>query len=159
MVNVEFIGRLGADSEVKVGKSGNQFLSFRIATDEYRNGKNEASWLNVVYTGDRAIKMHQWLTKGKAVSVHGVENVSTYTDRNGQVQVSRDVMADRVDFVNVGGSGQTQSNSSTTTTTQNQTNVGQPAPNVAAPTNIALSTGTMKPQETTPAKDDDDLPF
>lgn len=157
MVNVEFIGRLGADSEVKTGKSGNQFLSFRAATDEYRNGKNEASWLNVVYTGERAIKMHQWLTKGKAVSVHGVENVSTYIDRNGQVQVSRDVMADRVDFVNVGGSGQTQSN--TSTTTQGQANVGQSTPNVAAPTNIAPPAGTMKPQETTPAKDDDDLPF
>ena len=150
MVNVEFIGRLGADSEVKTGKSGNQFLSFRVATDEYRNGKNEASWLNVVYTGERAIKMHQWLTKGKAVSVHGVENVGTYVDRNGQTQVSRDVMADRVDFVNVGGSGQTQSNS--TTTTQGQANV-------AAPTNIAPPAGTMKPQETTPAKDEDDLPF
>lgn len=150
MVNVEFIGRLGADSEVKVGKSGNQFLSFRVATDEYRNGKNEASWLNVVYTGERAIKMHQWLTKGKAVSVHGVENVGTYVDRNGQTQVSRDVMADRVDFVNVGGSGQTQSNSSTTT---------QGQANVAAPTNIAPPAGTMKPQETTPAKDEDDLPF
>ena len=154
MVNVEFIGRLGADSEVKTGKNGNQFLSFRAATDEYRNGKNEASWLNVVCTSERAIKLHQWLTKGKAVSVHGVENVSTYTDRNGQVQVSRDVMADRVDFVNVGGSGQTQSNTSTTTITQNQT-----TPNVAAPTNIAPPAGTMKPQETTPAKDDDDLPF
>ena len=150
MVNVEFIGRLGADSEVKTGKSGNQFLSFRVATDEYRNGKNEASWLNVVYTGERAIKMHQWLTKGKAVSVHGVENVGTYLDRNGQVQVSRDVMADRVDFVNVGGSGQTQSNSATTT---------QGQANVAAPTNIAPPAGTMKPQETTPAKDEDDLPF
>lgn len=150
MVNVEFIGRLGADSEVKVGKSGNQFLSFRIATDEYRNGKNEASWLNVVYTGERAIKLHQWLTKGKAVSVHGVENVGTYVDRNGQVQVSRDVMADRVDFVNVGGSGQTQSNTSTT---------AQGQASVAAPTNIAPPAGTMKPQETTPANDDDDLPF
>lgn len=150
MVNVEFIGRLGADSEVKTGKSGNQFLSFRVATDEYRNGKNEASWLNVVYTGERAIKMHQWLTKGKAVSVHGVENVGTYIDRNGQTQVSRDVMADRVDFVNVGGSGQTQSNTSTTT---------QGQANVAAPTNIAPPAGTMKPQETTPAKDEDDLPF
>ena len=150
MVNVEFIGRLGADSEVKTGKSGNQFLSFRVATEEYRNGKNEASWLNVVYTGERAIKMHQWLTKGKAVSVHGVENVGTYIDRNGQTQVSRDVMADRVDFVNVGGSGQTQSNTSTTT---------QGQANVAAPTNIAPPAGTMKPQETTPAKDEDDLPF
>ena len=150
MVNVEFIGRLGADSEVKTGKSGNQFLSFRVATEEYRNGKNEASWLNVVYTGERAIKMHQWLTKGKAVSVHGVENVGTYIDRNGQTQVSRDVMADRVDFVNVGGSGQTQSNTSTTT---------QGQANVAAPTNIAPPAGTMKPQETMPAKDEDDLPF
>ena len=150
MVNVEFIGRLGADSEVKIGKSGNQFLSFRVATDEYRNGKNEASWLNVVYTGERAIKLHQWLTKGKAVSVHGVENVGTYIDRNGQTQVSRDVMADRVDFVNVGGSGQAQSNSATTT---------QGQANVAAPTNIAPPAGTMKPQETMPAKDEDDLPF
>lgn len=158
MVNVEFIGRLGADSEVKIGKNGNQFLSFRVATDEYRNGKNEASWLNVVCTSERAIKLHQWLTKGKAVSVHGVENVGTYLDRNGQVQVSRDVMADRVDFVNVGGSGQTQSNTAATAT-QNQAKPNVAAPNVATPTDIAPPAGTMKSQETMPAKDDDDLPF
>lgn len=152
MVNVSVIGRLGADSEIRTNKNGSQFLHFRMATDEFKNGKNETSWLSVACYGERSIKMQQWLTKGKPVSVHGIETVDTYTDRNGQVQISRDILADRVDFVSVGGSGQTESNSSETVGEEQQISAGTmkqkevPQPQAVQPQAAALA-------------DDDDLPF
>ena len=53
--------------------------------------------------------MLEFLKKGSAVSVLGVETVGTYQSKNGETMVSRDVIADRVDFVNLGKSGDTQS--------------------------------------------------
>ena len=116
MVNINFNGRLGADSEVRTSKSGKQYVSMRVATDEFRNGEKSTAWLNVTYHSDRAIKMQPFLKKGSAVSVIGSETVGTYQDKNGETQISRDVLADRVDFLGLGGSGSTQSNETVTDT-------------------------------------------
>jgi single-strand DNA-binding protein len=117
MVNINFIGRLGADAELKTAKSGRQYVSMRVATDEFKKGEKSTSWLNVTYTGDRALKMHEYLKKGSAIVVMGVETVDTYqSTKTGETMISRDVIADRVDFVGLGKSGDTQSNEATADT-------------------------------------------
>lgn len=116
MVNVNFNGRLGADAELRTAKSGKQYVAMRVATDEFKNGEKGTTWINVTYHGDRAIKMHEYLKKGSAVSVIGSETVGTYQNKNGETQVSRDVLADRVDFVGLSKSGETQSNDAATDT-------------------------------------------
>lgn len=111
MVNINFLGRLGADAELKTAKSGKQYVSMRVATDEFKKGERSTAWFNVTYTGDRAVKMHEYLKKGNAVSVMGVETIDTYqSNKTGETMISRDVLADRVDFVNFGKSGETQTN-------------------------------------------------
>jgi single-strand DNA-binding protein len=142
MINVNFNGRLGADAELKTSKNGKQFISMRVATDEFRNGEKGTAWMNVTYHGDRAIKMQEYLKKGNAVTVMGVETVSTYQNRNGETMVSRDVIADRVEFVNLGKSGETQSNDAVTDT-------GKFEPKTTA---AEMATATA-------ATDTDDLPF
>ena len=116
MVNVNFIGRLGADAELRTSKGGKQYVAMRVATDEFKNGEKGTAWINVTYHGDRAIKMHEYLKKGSAVSVMGSETVGTYQNKNGETQISRDVLADRVDFVNLGKSGDGQTNETSTDT-------------------------------------------
>ena len=119
MININFIGRLGADAELKTStKNGKQFVTMRVATDEFKNGENTTAWINVTYTAERAIKMHEYLKKGSAVSVHGIETVGTYQNKNGETMVSRDVLADRVDFLGLGKSGDTQSNESAVAKTE-----------------------------------------
>ena len=143
MINVNFNGRLGADAEIKTSaKSGKQYVAMRVATDEFRNGEKGTAWMNVTYHGDRAIKMQEYLKKGNAVTVMGVETVSTYQNRNGETMVSRDVIADRVEFVNLGKSGETQSNDTVTDT-------GKFEPKTTA---AEMATATA-------ATDTDDLPF
>ncbi len=80
------------------------------------NGEKGTAWINVTYHGDRAVKMHEYLKKGSAVSVMGSETVGTYQNKNGETQVSRDVLADRVDFLNLGKSGDGQTNETSTDT-------------------------------------------
>ena len=141
MVNINFNGRLGADSEVRTSKSGKQYVSMRVATDEFRNGEKSTAWLNVTYHSDRGIKMQPFLKKGSAVSVIGSETVGTYQDKNGETQISRDVLADRVDFLGLGGSGSTQSNETVTDTGKFKKN---------DETEMATATASTS---------DDDLPF
>ena len=44
-VKVNVIGRLGADAEVRESKNG-KFVTFRVATDEFKNNTNETVWLS-----------------------------------------------------------------------------------------------------------------
>lgn len=148
-VNVNIVGRLGRDAELVNGQKG-QFLSFSLATDEFKNGNRGTTWLRVNYNNTR---MLEWLKKGKMVNVIGKETVSSYQDKNGQTQVSRDVNADSVEFVNI-GSGQTQSESSNTQQTSNTTNETI----ASAP----ITTGNLTPPQNAMANSavvDDDLPF
>ena len=116
MLNVQFIGRLGLDSELRTAKeSGKQFLSFRAATDDFSNGERTTTWVRVTWTSDRAVKMQEYLKKGSQVSVHGVLRASIYQNKNGVNEINYDVFADRIDFVN-SSSGSTKVNEATTST-------------------------------------------
>jgi single-strand DNA-binding protein len=115
MINAEFIGRLGADSEIRQTKNGKQMVSFRVATDDFNGGERTTTWVNVMWTSDRAIKMQEYLKKGSHVDVRGVLRTSLYKTKAGESAISHDVFADRVDFVS-SGSGTTQVSEAATTT-------------------------------------------
>ena len=145
MVNINVIGRLGADAELINGKNG-QFASFRLAVDDRKDREKTTTWFRVTLNGDRVGKIVEYLTKGKLVNVIGTESVGTYQAKDGSTQVSRDINASNVEFVSV-GSGSTASDASTT---ESSTEV--------------VSTGTLKKQPTiaataTSTEPEDDLPF
>ena len=142
MLYTQLIGRLGADAELRTSTKGNQFVSMRVASNDFFNGENVTTWVTVMWSGDRAVKMQEHMKKGSAVSVHGTLRTSLFTNKNGEQSISTDLFADRVDFVNLGKSGDTQTNETVT------------------------DTGTFKPKAqaeevavASAASDADDLPF
>ncbi len=143
MIYSEVTGRLGADSELKTSKSGNQFVTMRVASNDFVGGENVTTWIRVLWSGERAVKMQEHLKKGSLVSVRGTQRVSLYDTKNGEKAISFDIFADRVDFVG-GGSGSTQSNESVTDTGTLKPKVE--APSVAAPQEVQSTSA-------------DDLPF
>ena len=144
MVNVNVIGRLGADAELIDGKNG-KFISFRLATDDGKNKNNEriTTWFRVTLNGDRVTKLVEYLTKGKLINVIGTETVGTYQAKDGSTQISREINASNIEFVSV-GSGSTASDTATSETP-------------------SVTTGDFKKDAvvTTASKEDagDDLPF
>lgn len=98
MTNVFIIGRLGADCVERTNKNGGTYLTFPFASDDYVNGERTTSWFNVSLIGERWVRMKQYLTKGKLIVIHGQETVRLYTDKNGEVRIGRDILADRFDF-------------------------------------------------------------
>lgn len=159
MVNVNFIGRIGRDAETKTAQNGRQFVTFNVATDEYQRGEKTTSWLRVTYTGERALKMAQYFTKGKLVNVIGSETVSTYQRQDGQIAIGRDVLADKVDFVN-SGSGHTHDDQAAASADCGT--LERPVAQTVPPTPAPAPTSNIPQQVAavaTPVEDDDDLPF
>ena len=145
MRNFGLDGHLGADSELIEGKNG-KFLSFRMANDDrLKNGDNKTDWFRVTMNGDRAVKLAEYLKKGKYVFVTGYLSVSTYQAKDGSTQVSMDISATSIDFANA-GSGQTKSDTEAITKT----------------TEAPVSTGKLKKSKVVETADEevkDDLPF
>ena len=79
MLYVELIGRLGADAELKTSAKGNQFVSMRVASNDFFNGENVTTWVNVMWSGERAVKMQEHMKKGSAVSIHGTLRTSLFS--------------------------------------------------------------------------------
>ncbi len=74
--NVQLIGRLGKNPEVRNFESGKKMASFSLATSEtYKNNKGEkvedTQWHNVVVWGKKADIVERFLSKGSEVGVHG----------------------------------------------------------------------------------------
>ena len=84
MIYSEVTGRLGADSELKTSKSGNQFVTMRVASNDFVGGENVTTWIRVLWSGERAVKMQEHLKKGSLVSVRGTQRVSLYDTKNGE---------------------------------------------------------------------------
>ena len=154
MIQVNFNGRLGADAEVRQGKEGKEFITFSVAVNEKRNGEKKTTWMRV--RSDN-MRIAPYLKKGSLVFISGNEDVSTFVDKNGSTQISRDVRAHNIDFISVGtaneNSGTENRASTPTTTTVAETTI--------TPTAMSMSCGTLQPQMATSviSEDNDDLPF
>lgn len=158
MRTVTVTGHIVADAERKISKSGKEYLSFRIANNEFNDekvdGKQKPYWYGVTSLNARHFNMAQHLTKGKPIIVEGNYSDRIYQNKEGNCEISRDILANAIYFLP--GSGE---NGNTTTTAQ---------PTTAAPTIQTTmeapkpTTADIKvPTQTAVAEDDgeDDLPF
>jgi single-strand DNA-binding protein len=64
------IGHLGKDAETRAAGSS-QVVTFSIAYTRKRKDEETTTWFRCQWFGDRAVKVAQYLTKGKAVQVVG----------------------------------------------------------------------------------------
>ena len=112
MVNVNFVGRLGGDSEIKES-NGKQFIVMRVAVDDYNFSTKEKTtqWINVTSHNSNVMNMQQYLKKGSSVMVLGTSRIRTYVNKEQVVVPTMDVFADRIEFV--GGSSKETSDQTT----------------------------------------------
>ena len=74
--NVQLIGRLGDNPQVRSFESGKKMASFSMATNEtYYNNKGEkvedTQWHNIVAWGKKADIIEGYLKKGSEIAVQG----------------------------------------------------------------------------------------
>ena len=88
---IQLIGNLGQDPELKTFESGMQAVNSTIATNEfYKNNKGEkiqdTQWHNLVAWGKTAELMTSLLSKGDEVAVQGRLIHKRYEDKSGQTK-------------------------------------------------------------------------
>ena len=159
MRKLEVTGHIVADAERKISKSGKEYLSFRIANNEFNDekgtdGKQKPYWIGVTSLNQRHFSMAQYLTKGKPIIVEGDYSDRIYQNKEGNCEISRDILANAIYFLP--GSGENGTNAaataaqSTTAAPKAQTKMETPKP----------TTEELKiPTTATTEDDDDELPF
>ena len=137
---IQIAGHLGADAETRHTPGGAKVSSLRLATKSRKKGEDQTIWYRISLWGDQFDNIMPYLTKGKVVIVSGeFMPPETYTDRNGQTQVSLEVRGSMVLFPSFGRKE------------------GQEG---AAPMATATATPAPAPAPAQPAaSNDDDLPF
>ena len=106
---VTLVGHLGADPELKYGKSGKALCNMRIATNETWKDKSGAKqekteWHRVVVFGENAENAAKFLKKSSECYIEGRLETRMY-ERDGQKHYATEIIADRVVFLGGSASG------------------------------------------------------
>ena len=88
--HVTLIGHLGKDPEIRQAGQ-HQVVSFSIAVTTGFGEKKQTTWWNCNFWGDRAVKVAQYLAKGKPVLVEGEPSERPYETTAGTKGKSLDV--------------------------------------------------------------------
>ena len=104
MRTLQVTGHIVADAEKKLSKSGKEYLTFRIANNEFndekgQDGRQKPYWISVTSLNQRHFSMAQYLTKGKPVIVVGDYSDRIYQNREGNCEISRDILANAIYFL------------------------------------------------------------
>lgn len=93
------MGNLGRDPEYRSTATGKGVTNFSVAVTE-KSGANESTeWFRCTAWDKTAEIARDYLHKGDGVLVEGRLKTSEYTDKNGEVKKSTDLMVDRISFV------------------------------------------------------------
>ena len=79
-----FAGYLGRDAELRTTQSGHEVLNFSVGVSVGFGDHKKTLWVGCSLWGDRAEKLHPYLSKGTPVSVSGDVDLRTYETRDGK---------------------------------------------------------------------------
>lgn len=160
MLKVQTMGRLAKDAAIyESSTTGTKFLSFTLAVNTKSFNEEKTYWVDVRSFNPNHLKLQKYLTKGKALMVGGDFNTGTMTDKAGTVRITHTVIADFINFANIGGNpkntGETTEDEATvTTTTHRNTSDDEVSMGSIPQTPVAVSVSNSNTDA-----DPDELPF
>ncbi len=94
---VQLIGHVGQDPEIKTFEGEKKLASLSIATnDVYKNDKGEkveqTQWHRISAWGKTAELIEKYVTKGKEIAVQGKLTHRSYDDKNGDKKYVTEVI-------------------------------------------------------------------
>ena len=100
MNNVQLIGRLTAEPELRHTQSGTACTRFNIAVDRrVKPGEEkQADFITVVAWQQRAEFICKYFSKGQKIALTGSIRTGNYTDNNGNKRYTFEVWAENVEF-------------------------------------------------------------
>lgn len=120
---VILIGNVGKDPDIRYFDNGNAIANFSVATSErgYKlaNGTEvpeRTEWHNIVASRERAQFTEKYVKKGALVYVEGKIRTRNYDDKEGIKRYVTEILADRIEFYNIGTGRRDDAQSSTANT-------------------------------------------
>lgn len=100
MNNVQLIGRLTKDPEIRYTQSQTAVVSFTLAVDRRfkKDGEQTADFISCKAWNKTAEFVSKYFTKGKRMALTGRIETGSYEGKNGKVYTT-EVIADNVEFV------------------------------------------------------------
>lgn len=115
--NVNLMGRLVRDAELKMTQNGISTATFTVACErDFKNpdGKKETDFITVVAWRHTAEYVCQYARKGDMLAVSGRLQMRSYEDRSGQKRTVAEVVANSVYAVGSRNSSDTQQQTAST---------------------------------------------
>lgn len=97
MNNINLIGRMARDIEVKTSKGGKSYGTFCLAVNRVME-KDKADFINCVAFGKTAELIAQYVKKGEMLGVTGSLQIEQY-ESNGEKRIAAKVMVNQIDFI------------------------------------------------------------
>lgn len=97
MNEVNLIGRICTDTNLKTTAGGNEVCSFRLAVDR-RTKEKETDFIPCVAWGQTATFISRWFAKGQLIALNGSIQSRQYEDRNGQKREAHEVRINHAEF-------------------------------------------------------------
>ncbi len=83
MSEVNLVGTVGKDPELRFGQTGTAVCSFSVAVNRKRGDEQETHWVDVVCFKSLAENVAESVTKGQRVMVMGNVDQQKWEDKNG----------------------------------------------------------------------------
>jgi len=148
---VILVGNLGADPETRYSTSGAAISNLRVATAESWRDKQtgeqqeRTEWHRVVMFGKLGEIAGQYLKKGSQVYIEGKLQTRKWQDQQGQDRYSTEIVANEMQMLG-GRSGESTGNFA-------------PNPSSSGAYSGGASAPASEPAASSPAFEDDDIPF
>lgn len=100
MNNVQLIGRLTADPELRHTQSGTACTRFSVAVDRRvkQGEEKQTDFITIVAWQQRAEFICKYFSKGQKIALTGSIKTGSYTDRDGNKRNTFEVWAENVEF-------------------------------------------------------------
>ena len=109
MIYSNFTGRVAKDVKIVDGVNG-QFLSMDLAVNDFSKGEEVTQWVRVQTSAPAHIKLVQYFTKGKILTIHGNIKIDHWEGKDGTPRAQLRVHAKNIDFLNIGKKPVTDNN-------------------------------------------------
>ena len=98
--NVNILGRLGADPEMRYTPSGTAVVRLSVATNRRKqDGTDTTTWHQVIVWDKLAVAVNEHLVKGSRVDVEGHINNRSYTNSAGVKSFSSEIVCHQIGFL------------------------------------------------------------
>lgn len=161
MFTVILAGHLGRDPETRFTPNGKKVTSFTVATNQRKGKEDVTIWVRVTVWDESLDKMIAYLKKGSSVIVTGrMSPPSIYADREGNTQVTLEVVAEMIDFSPFGkGDRAAEGNSTQSHQSSSQGYEGGSAQEEASPSYARHGTSMTGQNSRQAESEEDSLPF